>query len=98
MLGRGVGALAIHYHPGMRIAKPMLLVTTPIGVGWGILEAARFHWWLAVLMTLLVAVIAAFFWMTVARVRRDAAGELSGAGSRTEAPPADSSPPRSPRH
>lgn len=58
---------------GMRIAKPMLLVTTPIGVGWGIIEAARFHWWLAVLMTLLVAVIAAFFWMTVARVRSEAA-------------------------
>ena len=59
---------------GMRIAKPMLLVTTPIGVGWGIIEAARFHWWLAILMTLLVAVIAAFFWMTVARVRSEATG------------------------
>lgn len=76
---RGVEAPAIHYDPAMRIAKPMLMVTTPIGVGWGIIEAARFHWWLAVLMTLLVAVIAAFFWMTVARVRRDAADSLRSA-------------------
>ncbi len=82
----------------MRIAKPMLLVTTPIGVGWGILEAARFHWWLAVLMTLLVAVIAAFFWMTVARVRRDAANELSGRISPNAVQPAVAPPPRPPRH
>ena len=27
----------------MRIAKPILLVTTPSGVCWGIIEAARFH-------------------------------------------------------
>jgi membrane protein implicated in regulation of membrane protease activity len=65
--------MTILYAARMRIAKPMLLVTTPIGVGWGIIEAARFHWWLALLMTLLVAVIAAFFWMTVARVRSEAA-------------------------
>lgn len=57
----------------------MLIATTPIGVGWGIVEAARFHWWLGVLMALLVAVIAAFFWMTVARVRRDTADELRSA-------------------
>jgi flagellar biosynthesis/type III secretory pathway M-ring protein FliF/YscJ len=55
----------------LRIAKPMLAVTTPVGVVWGIVEAWRFHWWLAVLMALLVAVIGAFFWMTVARIRRE---------------------------
>jgi len=55
----------------MRIAKPMLLVSTPVGVVWGIFEAARFHAWLAALMTVLVGVIAAFFWMTVARIRRE---------------------------
>lgn len=65
----------------------MLLVTTPIGVGWGIVEAGRFHWWLAVLMTLLVAVIAAFFWMTVARVRRDAADEISSAATQSTEQP-----------
>ncbi|HEV7605864.1 MAG TPA: hypothetical protein VGO61_00885 [Steroidobacteraceae bacterium] len=53
----------------MRIAKPMLLVLTPIGVAWGLVEAARFHWWLAVLMGTLVSVISAFMWMTVKRIR-----------------------------
>jgi hypothetical protein len=55
----------------LRIAKPLLAVTTPVGVAWGIVEAWRFHWWLAVLMALLVAVIGAFFWMTVSRIRRE---------------------------
>ncbi len=55
----------------MRIAKPMLLVLTPIGVGWGLIEAARFHWWLAVLMAVLVGVISLFMWMTVKRIRTE---------------------------
>ena len=55
----------------MRIAKPILLVTTPIGVSWATLEAWRFHWWLAVLMVALVSVIGAFTWLTVSRIRRD---------------------------
>lgn len=55
----------------MRIAKPMLLATTPVGVVWGVYEAARFHLWLAALMTVLVGVVGAFFWMTVARIRRE---------------------------
>ena len=57
----------------MRIAKPMLLVLTPIGVGWGLIEAARFHWWLAVLMGALVSVISLFMWMTVKRIRAERA-------------------------
>ena len=55
----------------MRIAKPILLVTTPIGVGWGLVEAWRFHWWLAVLMGALISVISAFMWMTVRRIRSE---------------------------
>ena len=53
----------------MRIAKPILLVATPIGVAWGLIEAWRFHWWLAVLMGTLVSVIGLFTWMTVKRIR-----------------------------
>jgi len=53
----------------VKIAKPMLLVLTPIGVGWGLIEAWRFHWWLAVLMGALVSVISLFMWMTVKRIR-----------------------------
>jgi uncharacterized membrane protein YccC len=49
----------------------MLLVSTPVGVGWGLVEAARFHAWLAALMALLIAVVGAFFWMTVSRIRRE---------------------------
>jgi hypothetical protein len=53
----------------MRIAKPMLLVMTPIGVGWGFVEAWRFHPALAFLMALLVGVISLFTWMTVRKIR-----------------------------
>lgn len=55
----------------MRIAKPILLVTTPVGVSWAMVEAWRFHWWLAVLMAALVGAISAFTWLTVSRIRRD---------------------------
>jgi hypothetical protein len=57
----------------MRIAKPILLVATPIGVGWGLIEAWRFHWWLAVLMAALVGVMSLFMWMTVKRIRAERA-------------------------
>jgi membrane protein implicated in regulation of membrane protease activity len=55
----------------MRIAKPMLLVMTPIGVGWGLVEAWRFSPALAFLMFLLLSVISLFTWMTVRRIRAD---------------------------
>jgi flagellar biosynthesis/type III secretory pathway M-ring protein FliF/YscJ len=58
----------------------MLAVTTPVGVVWGIVEAWRFHWWLAVLMALLVGVIGAFFWMTVSRIRRERDPSTAPAG------------------
>ncbi|MCU0757934.1 MAG: hypothetical protein MUF07_01880 [Steroidobacteraceae bacterium] len=47
------------------------MVSTPVGVGWGLYEAAKVRWWLAVLMGLLVGVIGAFFWMTVRRIRAE---------------------------
>lgn len=55
----------------MRIAKPMILTMTPIGVGWGLVEAWRFHWWLAVLMATLVGIISLFTWLTVRRIRAE---------------------------
>jgi len=58
----------------MRIAKPLLLVMTPIGVGWGLVEAARFHWWLAVLMGVLLGVISLFAWNVVRRIRAERDG------------------------
>jgi hypothetical protein len=83
----------------MRIAKPMLLVTTPVGVVWGVYEAARFHLWLAALMTLLVGVVGAFFWMTVARIRRERVEvTISDGASRSSAPPASASAAAPPVH
>lgn len=63
---------------GMRIAKPILLVSTPVGVAWGLYEAWRVGWWLAALMTAMLAVLGAFSIMTVRRIlaeRRAAARE-----------------------
>jgi len=57
----------------------MLLVLTPIGVVWGLIEAARFHWWLAVLMGVLVSVITLFMWMTVKRIRAERDSDISRA-------------------
>ena len=57
----------------MRLAKPLLLVMTPIGVVWGLVEAARFHWWLAVLMAILLGVISLFVWSVVKRIRQERA-------------------------
>jgi hypothetical protein len=55
----------------VRIAKPILLAITPVGVGWGLVEAWRFHWWLAVLMAVLIGIISLFTWMTVKRIREE---------------------------
>lgn len=58
----------------MRIAKPLILTMTPIGVAWGLVEAARFHWWLAVLMGALLTVISLFIWSVVKRIRQERRG------------------------
>jgi hypothetical protein len=57
----------------MKIAKPLLLVMTPIGVVWGLVEAWRFHWWLALLMAVLLGIIGSFTWLTVRRIRSERA-------------------------
>ena len=44
---------------------------TPIGLAWGLIEAARFHWWLAVLMGVLLTVISLFIWSVVKRIRAE---------------------------
>lgn len=56
----------------MRIAGPILAVSTPVGVLFGLREA----WVLAgpgmaLLMGLLIAVVGGFFWMTVRRIRKE---------------------------
>jgi hypothetical protein len=49
----------------------MILTMTPVGLAWGLIEAARFHWWLAVLMGVLLSVISLFIWSVVRRVRAE---------------------------
>ena len=55
----------------MRIAKPMLLTSTPIGVVWGLYEAFKIHWWLGGLMAVLIGVISGFSWLTVSKIRHE---------------------------
>jgi predicted MFS family arabinose efflux permease len=55
----------------MKIARPILMVTTPLGMVLGLREAWRFHAWLAVLMGVLMAVVAGFFLLTLRRIRQE---------------------------
>jgi hypothetical protein len=55
----------------MKIAKPLILTMTPVGLAWGLVEAWRFHWWLAVLMAVLVSIVSLFTWLTVRRIRAE---------------------------
>lgn len=64
----------------MRIAKPILLVTTPLGVAFGLQEAWRVGWWLALLMAALIAVLGAFSVLTIRRIRADAREDAAGPG------------------
>ena len=62
----------------MRIARPILLVSTPIGVLFGLREAYRLAGpRMALLMALMVAVVGAFVWMTVRRIRAESAAAKS---------------------
>ena len=60
----------------MRIARPILLVSTPIGVIFGLREAWRLAGpKMAVLMAAMLAVVGAFVWWTVRRIRQERALE-----------------------
>ena len=56
----------------MRIARPILLVSTPIGVIFGVRVAWRLAGpGMAALMVLLIAIVGGFIWMTVRTIRRE---------------------------
>jgi hypothetical protein len=60
----------------LRIARPILLVSTPIGVIFGLREAWRLAGpKMAVLMAAMLAVVGAFVWWTVRRIRHERALE-----------------------
>jgi uncharacterized membrane protein YqjE len=56
----------------LRIARPILLISTPIGVIFGLREAWRLAGpKMAVLMAAMLAVVGAFVWWTVRRIRQE---------------------------
>ena len=56
----------------MRIARPMLLVTTPVGVVLGLREAWRLAGpGMAVLMAAMLGVVGALVWVTVRTIRKE---------------------------
>lgn len=59
----------------MRIAKPLLLITTPLGVAWGFYEAYRLAGGLVFLMIALVAVIGAAMGSVILTVRKEREAE-----------------------
>ena len=63
----------------MRIAKPMLLILTPIGVAGGLYEAYKFAGGLAVLMGALLTVISVAMITVVMTIRRERQKEIEDA-------------------
>ena len=68
----------------MRIAKPLLLVTTPIGVAGGLFEAFRLAGGLAFIMVALVAVIGAAMAMLVMTIRRERFAEQQASAASSD--------------
>jgi uncharacterized membrane protein len=66
----------------MKIAKPMLLLTTPLGVAGGIYEGYRLAGGLVFLMVALLLMISAAVGMLVLTVRREEAEAQAKARSR----------------
>lgn len=78
----------------MRIARPILLVTTPIGVAFGLREAWRLAGpGMAVLMAAMLLVVSALVWMTVRRIRHEHAR-----GDATRSPPVHEPQPGQAQH
>jgi len=68
----------------MRIAKPMLLILTPLGVAYGLYEAWRLAGGLVFIMVALLGVMSAGFASIILTIRRERAAEL--AAQRGESP------------
>ena len=69
----------------MRIARPILLVTTPIGVVFGLRESWRLAGpRMAMLMAVMLAVVGALVWWTVPRIRPESAVEKARVGPRND--------------
>lgn len=63
----------------MRIARPILLVTTPVGVVFGLREAWRLAGpKMALLMAAMLAVVGALVWWTVRRIQQEKRADGDG--------------------
>ena len=71
----------------MRIAKPLLLVTTPLGVAGAIYEAYRLAGGLVFLMVALMGLIAVAMGSLVLTIRREAAAEAQRVSSQSTKQP-----------
>ena len=60
----------------MKIAKPLLLVSTPIGVGMGLYEAFRVADGLVFLMAAMVGTLGAAMGSVIMTIRRERAAEV----------------------
>ena len=58
----------------MKIAKPLLLIATPIGVAGGLYEAYRLAGGLVLLMAAFIALLGTALWSVVRTVRRERGG------------------------
>jgi len=68
----------------MKIAKPILLVSTPVGVVWGVVVAYRMKPWLAWLMIALLAVVSVFIGYTVQVIRRERRAQVGNKSQTTK--------------
>ncbi|MEP6547833.1 MAG: hypothetical protein ABJD53_10240 [Gammaproteobacteria bacterium] len=68
----------------MRIAKPLLMVTTPIGVGAGLYECVRLAGGLVIVMLAMVGVMLAALATVVATVRREGRAARPGGSDAAE--------------
>jgi len=75
---RRVGSRRTSSSQRLRIARPILLVSTPIGVLFGLREAWRLAGpKMAVLMAAMLMVVSLLVWWTVRRIRQERALEQS---------------------
>ena len=70
----------------MRIAKPLLLVTTPVGVAWGLYEGWRLAGGLVFLMAALIGLIGVAMGSVVLTIRRERRQEQLDLEARQHAP------------
>ena len=81
---RRAGSRRTNSSQRLRIARPILLVSTPIGVIFGLREAWRLAGpKMAVLMAAMLTVVGLLVWWTVRRIRQESAHERARLESKT---------------